>query len=245
MSLQRVVREAGTSQLFMNNLCICISPEEVAQVAADYLYQQIKNCVLEKGMCHVVLPGGTTPAQCISLLAEKKLPWDKIHWYPGDERCYPIGHIDRNDTMIKSRLFANEGSVKENFHVIPAELGPAHGARCYASLIESIAEFDIVVLGMGEDGHTASLFPGNAALNNMAAAVPVYDSPKSPDERVSIGLDMLKYAGECIVIATGSSKRDALGKLRAGAVLPVAMVEPDVWFVDGAAVNDLNKSSSV
>jgi 6-phosphogluconolactonase len=245
MNLQRVVREDGISQQFMNNLCICNTPEEVAQVAADYLYQQIKNCVLEKGICHVVLPGGTTPAHCISLLAEKKLPWDNIHWYPGDERCYPIGHIDRNDTMIKSRLFTQDESVKDNFHAIPAELGPAHGAEHYALLIESIAEFDIVVLGMGEDGHTASLFPGNAALNNMAAAVPVYDSPKSPDERVSIGLDMLKYAGECIVIATGSSKNNALEKLRAGEVLPVGMVGPDVWFVDDAAVNDLSKSSAV
>jgi len=209
------------------------------------LYQKIISCVLDKGMCHVVLPGGSTPAECISLLAEKDLPWEKIHWYPGDERCYPIGHIDRNDTMIKSRLFAEEGSVKENFHAIPAELGPAHGARRYASLVESIAEFDIVVLGMGEDGHTASLFPGNAALNNMAAVVPVYGSPKSPDERISIGLDMLKYAGECIVITTGSSKKDALEKLTAGAVLPVGMVEPDVWFVDDAAVDDLNISSTV
>jgi len=244
MNLQGVVREVGTSQLFMNKLCICNSPEEVAREAADYLYRKITDCAVENGICHVVLPGGTTPAYCISLLAEKNLPWDKIHWYPGDERCYPIGHKDRNDTMIKNRLFIQEGSMKENFHPIPAELGPVHGAESYASLIEEISEFDVVVLGMGEDGHTASLFPGNEALNNIAAVVPVHDSPKLPGERVSIGLDMLKYAGECIIIATGSGKKDALDKLRDGEVLPVGMVEPDVWFVDHDAVYDLNEGAS-
>ncbi len=213
--------------------------EEVADAAAEYLCQQIKNCVSENDICHVVLPGGTTPAHCIKLLADKALPWDKIHWYPGDERCYPVGHKERNDTMIENSLFSHEGNVIENFHPMPAELGPEQGAIQYASLIETIAAFDIVLLGMGEDGHTASLFPGNAALNNESAVVPVYHSPKSPDERVSIGLDMLKFAGECIVIATGSGKKDALDRLKAGELLPVAMVEPDVWFVDIDAVGEI------
>ena len=235
---------AGTNQQFMNNTSVYNTPEEVAQAAADYLHQQITNCVSENDICHVVLPGGTTPAHCIKLLAEKSLPWKSIHWYPGDERCYPVGHRERNDTMIENNLFSHESSIKENFHPIPAELGPEQGAERYALLIDSVAAFDIVVLGMGEDGHTASLFPGNVALENLAAAVPVYDSPKSPDERVSIGLDMLKYAGECIVIATGSGKKDALEKLQAGEVLPVGMVEPDVWFVDVKAVDGTGEKST-
>ena len=110
-------------------------------------------------------------------------------------------------------------------------------------MIDSVAAFDIVLLGMGEDGHTASLFPGNVALENVASVVPVYDSPKSPGQRVSIGLDMLKHAGERIVIATGRSKSNAFQKLRAGEVLPVAMIEPDVWFVDHAAVDYLSEVS--
>ena len=234
---------AGTNQQFMNNTRVHNTPEEVAQAAADYLHQQITDCVSVNDICHVVLPGGTTPAHCIKLLAEKSLPWDQIHWYPGDERCYPVGHKERNDSMIESNLFAPERSVK-NLHPIPAELGPEQGAVRYASLIDTVAAFDIVVLGMGEDGHTASLFPGNVALNNKASVVPVYDSPKSPDERVSIGLDMLKYAGECIVIATGSGKKDALERLIAGELLPIGMVEPDVWFVDVKAVGDICESST-
>ena len=211
------------------------NPEAVAQAVTDYLYQQIKTCVAEKGQCHVVLPGGTTPARCLELLAVKPLPWKNIHWYPGDERCYPVGHAERNDTMITDKLFSQHGEASKNFHPIAAELGPEQGAEEYAALLDAAGSMDIVVLGMGEDGHTASLFPGNAALDNERSAVPVYDAPKPPGERISLGLNTLRNAGECIVIATGENKREALAKLKQGEMFPVGMVEPDTWFVDEAA----------
>ena len=217
-------------------------PEAVAQAAADYLFKQITACVAEKGLCHVVLPGGSTPARCLELLADKPLPWENIHWYPGDERCYPVGHAERNDTMIRDKLFSqqtisSQKDASENFHPIPAELGPEQGAAKYAVLLDETGDMDIVVLGMGEDGHTASLFPGNVALEDQRSAVPVYDAPKPPGERISIGLNTLKNAGECIVIATGENKREALAKLKEGAVVPVGLLEADVWFVDENAIN--------
>ena len=219
----------------MDNFKIYKNSEEVAQAAADYLFKQIKTCVAEKGLCHVVLPGGSTPARCLELLAEKPLPWKNIQWYPGDERCYPVGHAERNDTMILDKLFSHDENLSGSFHPIPAELGPEQGAENFAALLDAIGGIDIVVLGMGEDGHTASLFPGNTALDNQHSAVPVYDAPKPPNDRVSIGLTTLKNANECIVIATGENKCEALSKLKEGAVLPVGMVEPDTWFVDEAA----------
>ena len=224
----------------MTEYRVYADPEAVAQAAADYLFKQITACVAEKGLCHVVLPGGSTPARCLELLAEKPLPWENIHWYPGDERCYPVGHAERNDTMIRDKLFSQKTTsspkdASENFHPIPAELGPEQGAEKYAALMDATDGMDIVVLGMGEDGHTASLFPGNVALENKQSAVPVYDAPKLPLERVSVGLNMLKGAGECIVIATGEGKREAIKMIKEGAVLPVGMVEADVWFVDESA----------
>ena len=212
------------------------SAELVAQAAADYLYHQIINCVKTNNHCHVVLPGGSTPARCLELLSNKSLPWKHIHWYPGDERCYPVGHVERNDSMITEKLFSHQKSAINNLHAIPAELGPEQGAEKYAALLDATGGIDIVVLGMGEDGHTASLFPGNAALQNQQSAVPVYDAPKAPGERVSIGLNMLKNAGECIVFATGENKKEALQKIRQGEKLPVAMIEPDLWFVDEQAL---------
>ena len=210
--------------------------EAVARAAADYVFEKIQACVAEKGQCHVVLPGGTTPARCLELLASKPLPWTAVHWYPGDERCYPVGHAERNDTMILEKLFSSQSDAKTNFHPIPAELGPEQGAENFAVILDAAGAMDIVMLGMGEDGHTASLFPNNAALQNNNSAVPVYNSPKPPDERVSIGLNLLKHSAECIVIATGKGKRDALQKLSRGEALPVALIEPDVWFVDEDAV---------
>lgn len=220
----------------MDDFKVYPDPEAVAQAVTEYLFQQIKNCVAEKGQCHVVLPGGTTPARCLELLAGKRLPWENIHWYPGDERCYPVGHAERNDTMIYSKLFSRHQDVSNNFHPIPAELGPEQGAENYAALLDAIDGIDIVVLGMGEDGHTASLFPGNPALEDTRSAVPVYDAPKPPGERVSIGLNMLSKADECIVIATGEGKREALTKLKLGELFPVGMVAPDTWFLDESAV---------
>ena len=221
----------------MTDFKVYKTAEAVAQAAADYLLQQIKSCVKKTGQCHVVLPGGTTPARCLEILADKSLPWENIHWYPGDERCYPIGHSERNDSMIMQKLFSQHETASKNFHPIPAELGPEQGAKNYAALLDSSCSIDIVVLGMGKDGHTASLFPGNAALEDQRSAVAVYDAPKPPAERVSISLHTLRNAGERIVIATGKNKSEALTKLKAGATLPVALVEPDVWFIDEEAVN--------
>lgn len=221
----------------MANFNVYKTTEEVAQAATDYLFQQIKTCVEKKGQCHVVLPGGSTPARCLELLAKRSLPWKKIHWYPGDERCYPKGHAERNDTMIMDKLFSSQKKFSENFHPIPAELGPEQGAENFAALLDAAGNMDIVVLGMGEDGHTASLFPGNAAVEDLHSAVPVYDAPKAPLERISISLTTLKNAGECIVIATGKNKREALLRVKKGEALPVGLVEPDVWFVDESAVS--------
>ena len=227
---------AGTSRQSMGDYKVYENPEAVAQAAAEYLFHQIKTCVAKKAQCHVVLPGGSTPARCLELLAKTPLPWTNVHWYPGDERCYPVGHAERNDTMITGKLFLQQEHCIENFHPIPAELGPEKGAEIYAALIAATGGLDIVVLGMGEDGHTASLFPGNAALEDPRYVVPVLHAPKPPSERISIGLTALKMATESIVLTTGANKCEAITRIRNGALLPVCLVEPKLWFVDEAAM---------
>jgi 6-phosphogluconolactonase len=215
--------------------------EAVARAAADYLCARIKHCVTSKGLCHVVLPGGSTPARCLELLAAEELPWEHVHWYPGDERCYPDGHAERNDTMIREKLFTRAAHCIHQFHAIPAELGAERAAVEYAALLDKTGGMDIVVLGMGEDGHTASLFPGNSALYDQHSAVAVFNAPKAPDERVSIGLSVLKNAAERVVIATGENKSSALASVHNGVLLPVGMIEPTVWFVDKAAMQEIEK----
>jgi 6-phosphogluconolactonase len=228
----------------VDKLRIYQNPETVAEAAADYIFQQINRCVADKGVCHVVLPGGTTPARCLELLAEKPLPWAHVQWYPGDERCYPVGHAERNDTMILEKLFSQSTQYTDNFHPVPAELGPERAARKYTALLDKAGRLDLVVLGMGEDGHTASLFPGNAALDDQHSAVAVYNAPKAPDERVSIGLTALRNAAERIVIATGDNKSAALAELQNGAALPAGLIEPDTWFIDQAAASRISSKSA-
>ena len=211
--------------------------EALARAAADYLSDLIVACVKRKGSCHIALPGGSTPGRCLELLSSRQLPWQNMHAYLGDERCYPVAHSERNDTMIAQKLWSRIDAPADNLHPIPAELGPEQAAERYAELINSVGQLDIALLGMGEDGHTASLFPGNAALTDERAVVPVYNAPKSPEERVSLGLVTLQNAGQRIVLVTGASKHDALIRVEQGDPLPISLIGEAYWFVDQAAAS--------
>ena len=214
--------------------------EAAAQAAADFLAAQLIACINEKQVCHVALPGGTTPARCLQLLSARELPWNKIHWYLGDERCAPLGHEQRNDSMIAQQLWSRIQAPPENIHPIAAELGAELAAEKYAELLNRVGMLDIVVLGMGEDGHTASLFPGNAAIEDRRAAVPVFEAPKPPAERVSLGLETIRAAVQRIIIVTGTGKREALAQVKRGVQLPVSRIGPSYWFVDKAAADSDN-----
>ena len=115
-------------------------------------------------------------------------------------------------------------------------MGSAIAAEVYAKLLDASPVMDIVLLGMGEDGHTASLFPGNAALQDNRLAVPVYDSPKPPSERVSMGYAALNAARHRILMVAGSGKTDALVRIRAGEALPIAAIADAEWLVDHDAM---------
>ena len=209
--------------------------EELARSAADHLAARIGEYTEHNGVCRVALPGGRTPARCLALLAQASLPWKRVHWYVGDERCYPTGHEERNDVMLESALWSRIDAPAENRHPMAAELGPEAAAMHYSDEIRAADRLDLVLLGMGEDGHTASLFPGNAALEDTRPAVPVRQAPKPPPERVSLGLGTLRSASERIVLVAGQDKRDALRRIGAGERLPIARVGPLLWFMDAAA----------
>ena len=223
----------------MHNWNISHDIEQASIAAADFLTEKITACLEEKGICHVALPGGNTPALCLSKLAEKDMPWRKIHWYLGDERCYPIGHEERNDVMLYKNLWTrinSEDDLSDCIHCIPAELGAEQGAEAYRKLIESITRIDIAFLGMGEDGHTASLFPGNVALGDERSVVPVHDSPKAPDERVSLSIKTLNDAGHRLVLTAGAAKAEIIARIRQGEGLPINLIGNINWFVDEAAM---------
>ncbi len=240
MRCSKAANSAGISQATdMHHWAISSSLESAAEAAADFIAQQIAASIEARGVCHMIVPGGNTPAGCFAALAKKPLPWDRLHCYPGDERCYPEGHRERNDVMIRQHLLSRLASI--HFHPMPAEQGAEQAALAYCQTIESVDAFDIAFLGMGEDGHTASLFPGNAALQETASVVAVHDSPKPPADRISMGLSTLRRARLRVVLAAGASKAAIMARIRAGEALPVNQVGDIHWFVDEASVEGVNQ----
>jgi 6-phosphogluconolactonase len=208
--------------------------DAASKAAADFIADKIEASIQQQGVCHVVLPGGKTPAVCLGYLAEKPLSWDKVHWYLGDERCLPRGHEERNDLMLENYFWSR--LPQTNCHPIPAELGAEAAAEIYRDVISAVESFDIAFLGMGEDGHTASLFPGNKALHDTRSVVPVYESPKAPAERVSLSISTLKKAKCRAVLTAGTAKADIIVRIKKGEALPVNSVGDIHWYVDAAAV---------
>lgn len=222
---------AGTSRRAdMHHWSVSKDLDNASHAAADFLAENIMDSIAARGVCHVIVPGGSTPARCFDYLVEKSLPWDKVHWYPGDERCYPTGHPERNDVMLREHLLSRIPS--SHFHGITAERGAKRAAADYQEQIRAIDAFDIAFLGMGEDGHTASLFPGNAALQDKQRVVAVFEAPKPPSERVSLGMDTLRQSRVRMVLAAGAGKADIIRRIRAGEALPVNSIGVIYWFLD-------------
>lgn len=204
----------------------------VAQRIADLAAQAI----LARGSFHVALAGGETPRRCYQKLRELDIDWQHVHVYLGDERCLPVGDAMRNDSMVRETLLVHVAIPPANFHAISAELGARDASARYASLLGMVAPLDLILLGMGEDGHTASLFPGNPAAESPATVVPVFDAPKLPAERVTLGMNTLNAARQKIFLVAGAGKRAALEQILLGNSLPASRVADAEWHLDRTAV---------
>jgi 6-phosphogluconolactonase len=184
------------------------------------------------GARSVVLTGGTTPRQMYGLLAGMPVEWGRVSLLFGDERCVPPTDPESNYRMAKETLLAriDAGAVLR----IPGELGAEEAAELYDAAMGRMQPLDLVLLGLGEDGHCASLFPGHPALNATGWAVPVHNAPKPPPDRVSLTLGCLRNARRVIFLATGKGKAEAFRRALAGEV-PAGMVPGAEWIVDFAA----------
>ena len=205
------------------------SAEQLASELARVVASEICAAVSARGVCHLLVPGGSSPQAFFLHLAGHELPWHRLHLYPSDERCVPVGDRERNDRMIDEVLLSRANMPSGNLHRIPAELGPEAGARCYAQTLESIPAFDVAVLGVGSDGHIASLLPGHPALYDCRDAVPVTGAPKPPPSRVTVGLRRLRAAGSRHVIALGAEKQAAFCRADRSGALPVVQLEGNIW----------------
>ena len=207
------------------------SADAVAQAAAARIYSAAEEAIAERGRFRVVLAGGTTPKAAYTLLREMPAQWAEWFVYFGDERCLPPDDPQRNSVMACEAWLAHVPIPPAQIFAIPAEQGPEEGAQHYASVVDGAIPFDLVLLGMGEDGHTASLFPGQP-LDESALVVAVHDAPKPPPARISLGLGALNTGREVLILVTGAGKQAAVRRWRAGESLPVARVQGQ----DGADV---------
>ena len=207
---------------------------------ADALGAEAEAAIAARGMFRLVLAGGSTPLALYRALAERNAGDARWQIWYGDERCLPAGHAERNSAMIESAWLSESRIPPGSRRPIPAERGAPQAAALYTGWLAGVPDFDVVLLGIGEDGHTASLFPGHDW--GMAADSPdvlaVHAAPKPPPERVSLSAVRLSRSAKVWFMATGADKRDALRRWACCEVLPVTVVQgrqETVAWLDAAA----------
>jgi len=220
-------------------------PWAVAIRAAERIAQIARDAVAERGRCALAFSGGTTPWRTFRALAGEDVPWDCVHLFQVDERDAPSGDPERNYLHLKEALIGRIAIPASNVHPMPVEEEDLDaGASRYEAILRGIAGtppvLDLVQLGLGEDGHTASLFPGDAALQVIDADVAASGLHKGW-RRMTLTFPAIDRARCILWLVTGTGKSEALGRLRAGdRSIPAGRVRSDraVLLADTAAAGD-------
>jgi len=199
---------------------VLTDPEAVAAEACRLIGAAAEEAIRQRQVFRLVLAGGQTPRRTYELLAATAQTWTAWEIFWGDERCLPVDHPDRNSRAAHDVWLKHVAIAKDNIHPIAAELGEEQAAAAYATRIQGKQPFDLVILGMGEDGHTASLFPGTGS--ELASVIAVHDAPKLPAERVSFSVTTLRNCRYQLALICGGEKAGALAAWRLGADLPIA-----------------------
>ncbi|MGX1929212.1 6-phosphogluconolactonase [Flagellimonas sp. 2504JD4-2] len=228
--------------------------QEVAKQFAAYFAELVK----DKTEFHIALSGGSTPKVVFDVIASEygdNIDWSNIHFYWGDERCVPPTDDQSNYKMTVEHLFSKIKVPEANIHRVLGEAEPDREAMRYANLleinldrVEGIPQFDLVVLGMGDDGHTASIFPHEIGLWDAKDHCVVATHPDSGQKRVSINGKVINTAKEVAFLVTGAGKaekvKSILEKTEGFDAYPASLVNPStgklLWFMDEAAAASLD-----
>lgn len=218
-----------------------------AAAAADHLAEVVNGAVTTRGTCALAVSGGTTPVRLFEELAKLDVPWSAVHVFQVDERLAPDGHPDRNVTVLRDHLLSHVALPATNLHPMPVGMPSLDAAAArYQRVLEEVcgspAGLDAVHLGLGRDGHTASLFPGDPATDVTDADV----APTGEHEgrqRLTLTVPALQRARARVWLVTGDDKAPALEALVRGDGGPVARLggEGAVAFVDSAAASGLDR----
>ena len=223
-----------------DNWKLCDSAEQLAQQLAQAILTLADKAIMNHGAFHFITAGGTTPNRCYEILSQAQADWDKWHIYLGDERVLPFVNAERNSQALLEHWLNNNDIPAKQVHFINTEAGMKKSAQAYANLIEGVESFDLCLLGMGEDGHTASLFPQHENFDSVIAygekqlVISESCSPKPPSERVSLNYSAFEKCAMLFKVISGASKRDAVAQVLEGrSTLPIAKakgVETFYWL---------------
>ncbi|MDQ6680961.1 MAG: 6-phosphogluconolactonase, partial [Pseudomonadota bacterium] len=187
---------------------------EMDAVIAARILQAAALAVRERGRFLIVLAGGNTPLGAYEQLRTAPADWARWHVYFGDERCVARADDARNSRMAALAWLDHVPISRDQRHEIAGELGPAEAARLYNLTLAEVGEFDLVLLGLGDDGHTGSLFPGHplGAQPSSPDVLAVFDAPKPPPQRVTLSAARFSRARQTFFLVAGEEKRDAVAR---------------------------------
>jgi 6-phosphogluconolactonase len=198
------------------DLRVCADDGVAAREAADFIAERLRMAAAERDRVSLAISGGRTPAQMLKLLAAESLPWDRLHVFQVDERVAPAAHTERNALHARAAFAAPVAAHPERFHWMPVEASDlAAGARDYARALAAVAgtpaEINVIQLGLGDDGHTASIFADAPEVaSNDVAVTPIERGWR----RMTLTIPLINHARSIVWLVTGRGKREALARLR-------------------------------
>lgn len=214
--------------------------------AVDAILNIAKNSVRVRGRFTMALSGGNTPEPLYRALVREDMPWKETHLFWGDERVVPPGHPQSNYVMADEAMISHLSIPPSNVHQVPLDKGgPNHVARFYEEQLRAffggLPQFDLILLGMGSDGHTASLFPGDASLAERERWVVAVDGTRAdpPVPRITFTLPVINNARNVIFLISGEEKKRIADEIMqhpgaASKKYPAAMVQPHdklLWII--------------
>jgi 6-phosphogluconolactonase len=223
----------------MTELIVASRPAELVRQAAEWLDLEVTRAIAERGSCALGLAGGRTPEPVyVELAAGSSIDWSKVGIFFGDERAVPPDHPDSNYRMVSMALLSRVPIPAENVHRMEAERADREvAAREYERSLPR--QLDVLLLGMGSDGHTASLFPGSAVLDERHRLVLPVLATKPPAERLTITPPVIEAARKLAILATGEDKALMVARAIEGPFapkeIPVQLARRGRWFLDQAA----------
>jgi 6-phosphogluconolactonase len=238
-----------------SNLHVFETPEQLAVAAAERFVEYARDVHHELDGFSVALSGGRTPKRVYELLATEqfkhRVEWSRVHLFFGDERCVPQDHPDSNFAMVYKTLISRVAIPAKNVGRIIGEGDARENAGGYESQLRTFfasrpwPRFDLVLLGMGEDGHTASLFPQSAAVQETSRWVVATEHAHSGQRRITLTVPALNHAAHIIFLVTGHEKAAALSQVLRGQSepvrLPASLIQPVdgalEWFIDREAAS--------